>query len=172
MFHKDGLEPIVNELKRLGVTIYSTGGTQSAIEAMGSRVVPVESVTDYPSILGGRVKTLHPKVFGGILNRRTTKATKPKWRSTTSPTSTWSSWICTRSRPVASGASEAGHRRKDRHRRHRPHSRRGQELQRRGHRSVDGRLRHHFGRPEARRSHHPRRTKSPCCERLPRQLSL
>jgi phosphoribosylaminoimidazolecarboxamide formyltransferase/IMP cyclohydrolase len=70
VFHKDGLEPIVNELKRLGVTMYSTGGTQSAIEAMGASVVPVESVTDYPSILGGRVKTLHPKVFGGILNRR------------------------------------------------------------------------------------------------------
>ena len=70
VFHKDGLEPIVAELKRLGVTIYSTGGTQAAIEAMGAEVVPVESVTDYPSILGGRVKTLHPKVFGGILNRR------------------------------------------------------------------------------------------------------
>ena len=70
VFHKDGLEPIVAELKRLGVTIYSTGGTQTAIEAMGAEVVPVESVTDYPSILGGRVKTLHPKVFGGILNRR------------------------------------------------------------------------------------------------------
>ena len=70
VFHKDGLEPIVAELKRLGVTIYSTGGTQAVIEAMGAEVVPVESVTDYPSILGGRVKTLHPKVFGGILNRR------------------------------------------------------------------------------------------------------
>ena len=66
VFHKDGLEPIVNELKRLGVTMYSTGGTQSAIEAMGASVVPVESVTDYPSILGGALKTLHPKVFGGI----------------------------------------------------------------------------------------------------------
>ena len=70
VYHKDGLEPIVAELKRLGVTIYSTGGTQTAIEAMGAEVVPVEAVTDYPSILGGRVKTLHPKVFGGILNRR------------------------------------------------------------------------------------------------------
>lgn len=70
VFHKDGLEPIVEHLKRLGVTIYSTGGTQVALEAMGADVVPVESVTNYPSILGGRVKTLHPKVFGGILNRR------------------------------------------------------------------------------------------------------
>ncbi|MDA9756453.1 bifunctional phosphoribosylaminoimidazolecarboxamide formyltransferase/IMP cyclohydrolase [Flavobacteriales bacterium] len=70
VFHKEGLEPIVTELKRLGVTIYSTGGTQKAIEDIGAEVVPVEDVTAYPSILGGRVKTLHPKVFGGILNRR------------------------------------------------------------------------------------------------------
>lgn len=70
VFHKEGLEPIVAELKRLGVTIYSTGGTQVALEKMGAEVVPVEEVTNYPSILGGRVKTLHPKVFGGILNRR------------------------------------------------------------------------------------------------------
>jgi phosphoribosylaminoimidazolecarboxamide formyltransferase/IMP cyclohydrolase len=70
VFHKEGLEPIVEALKQLNVTIYSTGGTQAAIEAMGAEVVPVESITDYPSILGGRVKTLHPKVFGGILGRR------------------------------------------------------------------------------------------------------
>lgn len=70
VFNKDGLEPIVAEMMRLGITIYSTGGTQSAIESMGGKVVPVESLTDYPSILGGRVKTLHPKVFGGILGRR------------------------------------------------------------------------------------------------------
>lgn len=70
VFYKDGLEPIVKELQRLGVTIYSTGGTQKALEEMGATVVPVEDMTDYPSILGGRVKTLHPKVFGGILSRR------------------------------------------------------------------------------------------------------
>lgn len=70
VFNKEGLAPIVAEMQRLGVTIYSTGGTQTAIEAMGAEVVPVESLTDYPSILGGRVKTLHPKVFGGILGRR------------------------------------------------------------------------------------------------------
>ena len=74
VFHKEGLEPIVDELKRLGVTIYSTGGTQRALEKMGADVVRVEEVTDYPSILGGRVKTLHPKVFGGILNRRNFEA--------------------------------------------------------------------------------------------------
>tara|TARA_B100001057_G_scaffold19319_1_gene17799 strand:+ start:713 stop:2245 length:1533 start_codon:yes stop_codon:yes gene_type:complete len=70
VFHKEGLEPIVQQLQRLGITIYSTGGTQKALETMGAEVIPVEAITDYPSILGGRVKTLHPKVFGGILNRR------------------------------------------------------------------------------------------------------
>ena len=70
VFNKTGLAPIVEELKRLGVTIYSTGGTQSHLEQLGAEVIPVETLTDYPSILGGRVKTLHPKVFGGILSRR------------------------------------------------------------------------------------------------------
>ena len=70
VFNKDGLALILEELKRLGVTIYSTGGTQKTIEDLGGTVVPVETLTDYPSILGGRVKTLHPKVFGGILSRR------------------------------------------------------------------------------------------------------
>lgn len=70
MFHKDGLEPIVRELDRLGVHLYSTGGTQEFIEGLGVKVTPVEDLTTYPSILGGRVKTLHPKVFGGILGRR------------------------------------------------------------------------------------------------------
>jgi phosphoribosylaminoimidazolecarboxamide formyltransferase/IMP cyclohydrolase len=70
VFHKDGLEPIVKKLDELGVTIYSTGGTQNFINNLGIKVIPVEEVTDYPSILGGRVKTLHPKVFGGILNRQ------------------------------------------------------------------------------------------------------
>lgn len=70
VFHKDGLEPIVNKLNDLGVTIYSTGGTEKFIKDLGVNVVPVEQLTSYPSILGGRVKTLHPKVFGGILGRR------------------------------------------------------------------------------------------------------
>ena len=70
VFHKDGLEPIVRELDRLGVHLYSTGGTQEFIEGLGVKVTPVEDLTTYPSILGGRVKTLHPKVFGGILGRR------------------------------------------------------------------------------------------------------
>lgn len=70
VFHKDGLEPIVKKLDEQGVLIYSTGGTQKFINDLGIDVIPVEDVTDYPSILGGRVKTLHPKVFGGILNRQ------------------------------------------------------------------------------------------------------
>ena len=70
VFNKDGLKDILQELKRLKVTIYSTGGTRKYIEEQGLEVVPVESITDYPSILDGRVKTLHPKVFGGILARR------------------------------------------------------------------------------------------------------
>lgn len=70
VFDKGGLAPIVNKLNELGVTIYSTGGTQKFIEDLGVGVEPVEELTSYPSILGGRVKTLHPKVFGGILSRR------------------------------------------------------------------------------------------------------
>src|SRR5210317_278159 len=70
VFSKDGLEPIVKKLNDQGVTIYSTGGTEKFINDLGINVVPVEDVTSYPSILGGRVKTLHPKVFGGILNRQ------------------------------------------------------------------------------------------------------
>lgn len=70
VFYKDNLEPIVRELDKLGVQIYSTGGTQRLIEILGVKVQPVEGLTSYPSILDGRVKTLHPKVFGGILARR------------------------------------------------------------------------------------------------------
>jgi len=70
VFHKEGLAPIVEKLNELGVNIYSTGGTQSFIEKKGITVNRVEDLTTYPSILGGRVKTLHPNVFGGILSRR------------------------------------------------------------------------------------------------------
>ena len=70
VFNKDGLEPIVKKLNEQGVTIYSTGGTQKFINDLNINVTAVENITDYPSILGGRVKTLHPKIFGGILNRR------------------------------------------------------------------------------------------------------
>lgn len=71
VFDKNGLEPIVQELHKNKVTIYSTGGTETFIKNLGIPVVPVEDITSYPSILGGRVKTLHPKIFGGILNRQT-----------------------------------------------------------------------------------------------------
>ncbi len=70
VFHKDNLEPVIHALHDLGVTLYSTGGTQSFIESLHVPVQPVENLTGYPSILGGRVKTLHPGVFGGILGRR------------------------------------------------------------------------------------------------------
>lgn len=70
VFYKDGLENIVRTLSELGVNIYSTGGTQQFIEQLAIKVIPVESLTSYPSILGGRVKTLHPSVFGGILGKR------------------------------------------------------------------------------------------------------
>jgi len=70
VFDKNGLEPIVKELHKNNVIIYSTGGTETFINELGIPVVPVEDVTSYPSILGGRVKTLHPKIFGGILNRQ------------------------------------------------------------------------------------------------------
>lgn len=70
VFYKDGLENIVKLLSELKITIYSTGGTQQFIEKLGIPVVPVENLTGYPSILGGRVKTLHPSVFGGILGKR------------------------------------------------------------------------------------------------------
>lgn len=70
VYYKDNLEPVIHQLNALGVKIFSTGGTQEFIENLGVAVTPVESLTSYPSILGGRVKTLHPKIFGGILSRR------------------------------------------------------------------------------------------------------
>ena len=70
VFHKDGLEELLKKLNEEGVKFLSTGGTQSFIESLGYECQKVEDVTTYPSILGGRVKTLHPKVFGGILGRR------------------------------------------------------------------------------------------------------
>ena len=70
VFHKDGLEEILQKLHAEGVRFLSTGGTQAFIESLGYPCQKVEDVTTYPSILGGRVKTLHPKIFGGILGRR------------------------------------------------------------------------------------------------------
>ncbi|MFC2295700.1 MAG: IMP cyclohydrolase [Prevotella sp.] len=74
VFHKDGLEDILAKLNQKGVRFLSTGGTQKFIESLGYDCQKVEDVTTYPSILGGRVKTLHPKIFGGILARRANTA--------------------------------------------------------------------------------------------------
>src|SRR6201995_1905152 len=70
VFYKDGLVSLAKKLQELGIKIYSTGGTQKVLEENNIPCIPVESLTTYPSILGGRVKTLHPVVFGGILGRR------------------------------------------------------------------------------------------------------
>ena len=85
VFSKEGLEPIVKQLNSQGVTIYSTGGTEKFIKDLGINVVPVEDVTSYPSILGGRVKTLHPKVFGGILNRQNNESDVAEMQEFTIP---------------------------------------------------------------------------------------
>ncbi len=76
VFHKDGLDELLKELNNQGVKFLSTGGTQSFIESLGYECQAVEDLTTYPSILGGRVKTLHPKVFGGILGRRENEGDK------------------------------------------------------------------------------------------------
>lgn len=73
VFDKKGIEPIIKELERKKIIIYSTGGTGNYIKKLGVKFIPIEDITSYPSILGGRVKTLHPKVFGGILNRKNKK---------------------------------------------------------------------------------------------------
>ena len=76
VFHKAGLDELLKELNNQGVKFLSTGGTQSFIESLGYECQAVEDLTTYPSILGGRVKTLHPKVFGGILGRRENEGDK------------------------------------------------------------------------------------------------
>ena len=74
VFNKENLEPLVSLLIKFNIKLYSSGGTKIALEKLGCKVISVEDITQYPSILGGRVKTLHPKIFGGILNRRDTKS--------------------------------------------------------------------------------------------------
>ena len=80
VFHKDGLEDLLKKLDEEGVKFLSTGGTQEFIESLGYECRKVEDVTTYPSILGGRVKTLHPKVFGGILARRDNEGDQAQMR--------------------------------------------------------------------------------------------
>ena len=86
VYSKEGLEPIVRKLDALGVKIYSTGGTYDYLKGLGIDAITVESVTSYPSILGGRVKTLHPKVFGGILYRRELEEDKQQIKEYDIPT--------------------------------------------------------------------------------------
>ncbi|MBR6261684.1 MAG: IMP cyclohydrolase [Prevotella sp.] len=81
VFYKDGLEELLAELHAGGVKFLSTGGTQQFIESLGYECQTVESLTTYPSILGGRVKTLHPKVFGGILGRRDNEGDREQMQS-------------------------------------------------------------------------------------------
>lgn len=80
VFHKEGLERLLEKLNSEGVKLLSTGGTQRFVESLGYECQTVESVTSYPSILGGRVKTLHPKVFGGILARRENEGDREQMR--------------------------------------------------------------------------------------------
>ncbi len=80
VFYKEGVDVLAKKLQEFGVAIYSTGGTQKFLEEAGIDCIPVESVTSYPSILGGRVKTLHPKVFGGILGRRENETDKTEMK--------------------------------------------------------------------------------------------
>jgi len=85
VFSKDGLEPIVRKLHEQNVTLYSTGGTEDFIKNLGIPVVPVEDITSFPEILGGRVKTLHPKIFGGILNRQDNESDVQQMKEFDSP---------------------------------------------------------------------------------------
>lgn len=80
VFHKDGLDELLEKLNEQGVRFLSTGGTQAFIESLGYECRKVEEVTTYPSILGGRVKTLHPKIFGGILGRRDNEGDREQMR--------------------------------------------------------------------------------------------
>jgi phosphoribosylaminoimidazolecarboxamide formyltransferase/IMP cyclohydrolase len=88
VYHKDGLDKIIQKLNEQGVEIYSTGGTQSFIESKGIEVKSVESLTGYPSILGGRVKTLHPKIFGAFWDAGKTKPIRTRWTNLKFPPST------------------------------------------------------------------------------------
>lgn len=91
VYHKDGLEPLLRALHRQGVQFLSTGGTHDFICSLGLPCERVEDLTGYPSILGGRVKTLHPKVFGASSDAAICPTMCSKWHNTKSETSIWSS---------------------------------------------------------------------------------
>ena len=139
VYYKDGLERIVRKLAEDGVAIYSTGGTLSFIESLGLKATSVESLTGYPSILGGRVKTLHPKVFGGILARRDNPKDSEQAAQYEIPEiDAVIVDLYPFEQTVASGA-RAGRHREDRHRRHLADPRRSEKFQ--------GRRDRTFGRP-------------------------
>src|SRR5206468_2067365 len=96
VFYKEGLDSIARKLQELGITIYSTGGTEKFIKDLGIPCIAVESLTTYPSILGGRVKTLHPSVFGGILGRRDLEQDVQEMKQYIFQKLIWSLLICTR----------------------------------------------------------------------------
>src|SRR5690606_1422977 len=101
-------EPLVKKLDRLGVVLYSTGGTETFIRDLGIKVIPVEEITGYPSILGGRVKNLHPKVFGSILNRSRHPGAATQIQEFENPQLDLVIVdLCHYKYPVASGGSEA-----------------------------------------------------------------
>ena len=89
VYHKEGLEEILQELNKLRIKFISTGGTKEFIQSLGYECEAVEDVSGYPSILGGRVKTLHPKIFGGILYRRDNESDKKQVKSYDIPSMTW-----------------------------------------------------------------------------------
>ena len=138
VFHKDGLDQILKMLDEQGVKFLSTGGTRAFIESLGYECEAVEDLTGYPSILGGRVKTLHPKVFGGILNRRDNESDQKETFSYQIPSIDLVIVdLYPFSATVASGASDADIIVENRYRRHLAHPRRSQELQRRDYRGFE-----------------------------------
>ena len=147
VYNKDGIGDIVKKLHELGVELLSTGGTQTYIESLGLPCKAVEDLTGYPSILGGRVKTLHPKVFGGILARRdneSDKADSEKYEI--APIDLVIVDLYPFEATVA-GRKPRRHHRKNRHRRHLAHPRRSQELQRRSNRCIRASVRPAPGHP-------------------------
>ena len=137
VYHKEGLDEIITKLHEEGVEFLSTGGTRQFIESLGYPCKAVEDLTSYPSILGGRVKTLHPKVFGGILFRRGLEQDQQQVEKYDIPAI---DLVIVDLYPfeatVASGAGEGRNHREDRHRRHIADTCCGKELQRRGHRGF------------------------------------